>query len=323
MNSPIIYNQDIVTTDWLKSKDGYDLFITAGGSDYRSYEVLRTFKKNNINISKVIFFDFTERKDVPTELLKKYMSIDEIGYDVIKIPCSIFTPFEGLKELYETIDIDDFKKLKVGIDITAFPKPYFFSVLNGISKHIKRESINVYYTEPLNYVFSQKNFLSYRSSSGPVSVEVVPSFIGKDKQNIEKVMVVILGFDGDLAKEVKIEIAPDETILFNGFPSFSPKFKDISLITNESLITSKSIVKFSEANNPFFLYNELEEIRESCQESEINIVPLGAKPMALGACMFAIHNPEVRVVYPMPEKYNNSTTSDCLISWFYEIPLQK
>ena len=54
----------------------------------------------------------------------------------------------------------------------------------------------------------------------------------------------------------------------------------------------------------------------------LNIAPLGTKPMALGACLFAIHNPEVRVIYPIPDKYENLTTEECWDSWVYGIPLK-
>jgi hypothetical protein len=53
----------------------------------------------------------------------------------------------------------------------------------------------------------------------------------------------------------------------------------------------------------------------------INIAPLGTKPMALGACLFALHNPEVRVVYPVPEHYEDKYSDECWNSWTYKLPL--
>jgi hypothetical protein len=43
--------------------------------------------------------------------------------------------------------------------------------------------------------------------------------------------------------------------------------------------------------------------------------------MALGACMFALADNSIRVVYPMPDKYANVTTDRCWHSWRYVIPL--
>jgi hypothetical protein len=43
--------------------------------------------------------------------------------------------------------------------------------------------------------------------------------------------------------------------------------------------------------------------------------------MALGACLFALHNPEVRVIYPLPEEYDDKYSEQCWNSWVYKLPL--
>lgn len=43
----------------------------------------------------------------------------------------------------------------------------------------------------------------------------------------------MLGFDNDLLPTVIQEAGPRKIVAINGFPSFYPKFKDISLANNE------------------------------------------------------------------------------------------
>ena len=55
----------------------------------------------------------------------------------------------------------------------------------------------------------------------------------------------------------------------------------------------------------------------------MTLAPLGTKPMALGACMFAIDNDDVRVVYPRPKEYVSQTTRASWRSWRYDVRLSR
>ena len=149
----------------------------------------------------------------------------------------------------------------------------------------------------------------------------IPGFPGNDTRTTKKILVVLLGFDGELALFVSEEVAPDEIVIVNGFPGYAPKFKDISLINNEKLLSSR-LINYARANNPFETFNLLERLYNQETAAFFNIAPIGTKPMALGACLFALTHPAVRIVYPLPEKYTNETTKECWNSWSYEIPLR-
>lgn len=61
-------------------------------------------------------------------------------------------------------------------------------------------------------------------------------------------------------------------------------------------------VRYAQANNPFSAYNTLVEIKDSNTDKLLDICVLGSKPMALGACLFALRNPQiVKVSYPFPK----------------------
>jgi len=210
----------------------------------------------------------------------------------------------------------------VGIDISCFTKPYFFYLIKLLKERYQIKSIDVFYTEPQSYIFPKGLFTSYHSSSGPLTVREINGFNGLEVRDSKKILIILLGFDGDITQEINEDVSPMETFVVNGFPGYAPKFKDISLVINEKLTTNPDIsILYSRANNPFEVYNLLEKVKKEGKNCFLNIAPLGTKPMALGACLFAIHNPDVRVIYPIPEAYEKITTESYLNSWQYQIPL--
>ena len=319
-----VYKQEEILDEWNIHLLKIDILIICGGSDARAYEVISKCDKNGVSIKEVILFDVNERKkDVSEQDLSSYEKIFGLNLNITSIKCSLSNPSGAIKELMTVKDKNEFINKAIAVDISSFTKPLFFTLFGSLVRFIDLNRIHVFYTEPKNYLFKTGAYNSYNSSVGPVRVEVIPSYVGKAEQE-RQVLIFLLGFDGDLAKAVSNEIEPYETILFNGFPSFIPKFKEISLIMNESLLSSKKDkLYYSRANNPFEVFNELERIKSkySNQNISLNIVPLGSKPMALGACMFALKNSDVRILYPIPENYENKTTNDCLKSWYFDIDL--
>jgi hypothetical protein len=186
------------------------------------------------------------------------------------------------------------------------------------------ECVDVFYTEPMSYVIPKGLIRSYKKSVGPLSVVEVPGFPGRTRGRTRSGLVITLGFDGDLSAFISDEVTPTFIVIVNGFPAYSPKFKDISLINNERLLNyagGQSNISYCRASNPFDLFNLLVKLQRDNSDAFFNIAPLGPKPMALGACMFALAENSVRVLYPMPEKYASKTTSKCWHSWRYTIPL--
>ncbi len=300
-----------------------DLLIIAAGADYRSYEVLRKAKNAEVHIGQILIICFRERvEDSDLEYKKSYnLYKDIVGKTNIKeINTSIRNPSDCIKKLNEK-GVQISNKDNLAIDISCFTKPYFFSFLKYFEKVIGLQTISVFYTEPKSYLFNTGLYDSFKSSSGPTIIKEL--FTGSDSKDQQRLLVILLGFDGDISREIDEEIGPKNTLIVNGFPGFSPKFKDISLVNNEKLVSNENIgLLYSKANNPFETYNLLDSIVSKMDSKKyLNIAPLGTKPMALGACLYAIHNPDVRVIYPIPDKYENTTTEECWDSWYYKIPL--
>ena len=315
----LIYEMDLVSRE---INNTFDIFILAGGSDYRAYEILRKIEPQKGLIKDILLFNFSERVQ-NIEKSDSYYTYQTIGFkNIIQIQCLIKDPNSCLDNMV-LLENKLISARNIAIDISCFTKPYFFYLIKLFKERFKNiDSLSVFYTEPQSYLFPHGIFTSYHSSTGPVTILEIPGFSGYEASEEKRILIILLGFDGDLSKEINEDISPSETIVINGFPSYSLKYKDISLVTNEKLTSDKDvIIRFSGADNPFEVFNLLEDIKNKNGEAFINIAPLGTKPMALGACLFALNYPDVRVVYPFPETYEKVTTVNCWNSWVYKIPL--
>jgi hypothetical protein len=298
-----------------------DFFFMAGGSDYRACEVLRKLVGKKA-VDHVVFFKFQERTTdlEESDHFHDYKKLK--GNRITEIACTIRDPSACLDQLI-LLESEITSTKTIAIDISCFTKPYFFYLIRLFKDRFGVEFLKVFYTEPQSYLFPQGLFSSFHSSKGPIEIIEMPGYTGIETFQDKRGLVVLLGFDGDLSKEINEDISPSKTFVINGFPGYAPKFKDISLVANEKLTSDQNVkVLFSRANNPFETFNLLERLKMKGNGLFMNIAPLGTKPMALGACLFALNNPEVRVIYPMPETYEKVITAKCWHSWIYKIPLK-
>jgi hypothetical protein len=317
--SNLVYKMELVTES-APSIAELDYFILSSGSDSRAYEVLSKAMSQVDSKLRVILLHFKERLEgkKPSDDLFKYKDFKIT--DLQEIFCEIKNPSSSLED-FKKNDFND--SIKIGVDISCFTKPYFYYLIKLLKERFKVSRITIYYTEPKSYLFPKGLFNTFHTSTGPLSIVEIPGYSGQEARDSKRKLIILLGFDGDLSKEINEDVSPNETVVVNGFPSYTPKFKDISLIANEKLVSDHNIeVQYARANNPFEVYNLLESIKNKDSGATfINIAPLGTKPMALGACLFALHNPEVRIVYPLPEKYEDKYSDACWNSWMYELPL--
>jgi hypothetical protein len=298
-----------------------DYFIFCSSSDGRAYEILSKINFSKAKKPSAIILHFkekiTEKKSSDHLFFYKKLKIKKLN----EITCEIKNPSSSLSEL-EKISFSNSKK--IGIDISCLTKPYFYFLIRLFKSRFNIPEITVFYTEPQSYNFPDGLFSAFHSSSGPLSAIEIDGYVGNPEvRDAKRKLIILLGFDGDLSNEISEVVSPKETVVVNGFPAYSPKFKDISLVTNERLASNINIdIKYARANNPFDTYNLLDSIkRNEKKETSISIAPLGTKPMALGACLFALHNPDVRIMYPMPERYEDEYSLNTWNSWLYHLPL--
>jgi hypothetical protein len=302
-----------------KSPNRFNYFLFAANSDIRSYNSLTTLINKGCTINNKILFNYEKLK--PNE------------YDSQKQPTKEYLEYQKFSQLEPTCihkcnDADDdvkyINKLElsndsiIGIDITGFTIPDIFRICYILKELKNVERFHAFYTEPQHYVFDP-TFDKYTHLDGSKQYKPVEEYYVTGTG--PELLVFFLGFDSGVSNYVYEKAQPQDTVIINGFPSYVPKLKDISLLNNYPLLTNnieKDQRFFVKANNPFSAYNVLCDIQSKYPNSLMNICVLGTKPMALGACIFALNNKKnVKVTYPYPKKYKSNTVSNITKCWHY------
>jgi hypothetical protein len=211
----------------------------------------------------------------------------------------------------------------VGIDISCMPIPIFNQIFHFLYRHSNEKQLVTYYTEPVHY--NLENLFDFAAYDGEIDIKSIPGFEGKTSQisGDRRIVFYIMGFEMKyLSRIIPQETNPDSIIPINGFPAYFPKYKDISLINNDTNFHEQGVeIIFAEANNPFGTYNQLIQLKNKYGSHCIDIIPAGTKPMALGACLFALKNGnnDIRILFPFPSNYKERQSFGNGKTWEYMI----
>lgn len=285
-----------------------DLFLFSKGSEDRSYTVFDQYYEF-ISPKQCIMLDSRMRNESLTaEDIEKYNSIDLLimqkGVQNIKT-VSIETPYISRSLLLEEISTET----TISVDVSSMN---FWEISDLIFFLLKRRSakrINIFYTEPGLYHYENDDIVQYDHEIHPVSINYIKEYYSTNTSNKE-ILVSMIGFQKHVNKLVKDIFEVSQYYSINGFPSFYPKAKDISQVNNDDYLSEiMPANKYSaEAINPFITFNTLYEISKASHNAYMNICPLCSKPMAIGACLYAIKNPlTTRIIYPYASTITTKT----------------
>lgn len=214
-------------------------------------------------------------------------------------------------------------KTNIAIDISCMPIPIIAQLLHFLFGRYNGKNVTIYYTEPSHYTL--KNLFDYSAYNGEIDIKTIPGFEGKTSNisEIKRVLFYLMGFEMTyLNKLIPQDVNPNKIAPINGFPSYYPKYKDISLINNNANFYERDVeIIYSEANNPFETYNTLYTLANNYKDYQIDIIPVGTKPMALGACLYAIKNVNnsCRIIFPFPSEYTPNQSTGCGKLWEYQL----
>ena len=299
-----------------------DFLIVAVGSDDRGLDVLRRYAASDARVSCVVLLECEERNRALGSYEREalHQRFVEAAPSAVRIPGALEDPRTFVGGLKACGVIGNHRG-RIGVDMTLFTRPLLFWLLKYLGSVLGGPAICVYYTEPESYRYAEGTFDTYEATMGPLEVREVPGFPGRHRSSDAGNLTVLLGFDGQLATVINEDVAPRETIVVNGFPGYFQKYKDVSLVNNERLVSGARKLHYAPADNPFETYNLLERIRSDAPDALMTLAPLGTKPMALGGCLFALDNDDVRVVYARPREYVSRTSCSSWRSWRYDVRL--
>lgn len=310
-----VYNMKRIEDE--RSLKHIDILVFFSTDEERSWNVVEHLSSHHKLPNQVLALCLAEEAISPKFNEEKYKNIDfyqsSIDKDLSRtlIPCLI------------DINARVHEKKAIGIDISAMPIPVFSQILHFLLEKHKDKKVIIYYTEPGHYDLN--NLFDFSAFNGEIDIKSIPGFEGKTakKSEAQRIVFYILGFEMNyLNRLIPQETNPDSIIPINGFPSYFPKYKDISLVNNNVNYHELDVpVVYAEANNPFETFNLMCLLEKQHSDYCIDIIPAGTKPMALGACLFALRNKSnsIRVLFPFPTEYKNHQSSGNGTIWQYVI----
>lgn len=164
------------------------------------------------------------------------------------------------------------------------------------------------YVEPESYTYnlSPKPDEFFDLSEKIQGLSSIPMFATLNAEPPEKsILVPLLGFEGVRFSHLIETIEPSEKDVFPviGVPGFEIDYPFHTFECNATVLRlnkSWQRVEYVDAACPFSLFSRLVELQNRDQEKHLQIAPIGTKPHALGAVMYAIKHSNVSLLYDHP-----------------------
>lgn len=205
-----------------------------------------------------------------------------------------------------------------------FQRPRVYLDITGLQHHVwaplLRAAIGagvettVVYVEPSNYTFSPAPTEGeiFDLSEQITGIGPLPGFVSlKELPDDNQCFVPLLGFEGIRLAYVLEHVQPpgDRIVPIIGLPGFRAEYAFHAYHGNKNpLLETKcwKNARFAAANCPFSVYWLLEELIG--RYAFVKVAPIGTKPHALGAVLYAIGHPgEVELVYDHPIRKRERT----------------
>lgn len=283
-----------IDTNFKSANFDIDTLIVSIDGGERGIAILSELCKQEIDIRRVLFLKYNTLDGID---VKPYFS--QAVVEAIEIPANPVLFLTLLTQKSEFL-----KSEKILIDMTCIRIPEFFCLMKYFKISNIKKSIGVAYSIPFEYEFSGEPFTSYHSYYGNLKTTDIVGYSGISHGSSHNRLLIFLGFDGILTSKIAEDIQYETLSVINNLPSYSLKYKDISMVNNYDLLcSSHSKLFYVPADNPFETYNLLSS--ELNGSDNVCIAPLSTKPVALGVCLYALDHNNVRVVYPISDKYNS------------------
>ncbi|WP_147445357.1 hypothetical protein [Corallococcus aberystwythensis] len=171
------------------------------------------------------------------------------------------------------------------------------------------DTVDIVYAEPHQYRFhsSPASSTIFNLSDSFLGVSPLPGFakLQGPEENSKPIFIVFLGFEGMRASQIAITLeSVPKTVPVLGIPGFQMEFPAHAISCNWEFLEearAHTDIQFAKASCPFEAYEALKTVQDENPSAYMYIAPIGTKPHALGAILFALENPQsVEIVYDHP-----------------------
>jgi len=207
--------------------------------------------------------------------------------------------------------IEAFASGRILLETTTLRFTEILLFLQGM-KRLRFPNISMLYLEPEWYYRHRRDHvLDRRKFELSDEVDVfsgVPGSLMRLRQDQPTRTVFLVGYEGDRLEQAleQTSVKPSRCAVVFGVPAFRPGWEMDSFANNVNVIVERRIaanILFAAAQNPLSAYQSIEKVRRSCSAGErLLLVPIGTKPHAVGAALFACEHDDVGVIYDHPKR---------------------
>lgn len=274
------------------------------------------------SIEVFIFGDSTDERVqyIPKKLLPVFRGrAYRLSYDVTKESCTISRvtePEATVEDIYlgditvglsSTLQKIGVAGKRVLIDITGMKHPAFFYLFKLLLEEQQPGYLFAGYAEPERYVSHGSTEIEERFQlfEGYLGVRALPGFTRMPDAAKSRLLVTFLGFEGTRLQAVYDDQQPSKnnTVAVVGFPAFRPGWQTLTIAANEPALQSTRSYLFlrsATAFSPFDAYRILCDLQSDRPEQNLVVAPIGTRPHALGAALYAIKNNSAYLLYDFP-----------------------
>lgn len=226
----------------------------------------------------------------------------------------LFHAYGARANLFETDQLDTLLNGLTGViavDLTSLENRVWAPLVRALIR--SNADFLALYAEPDDYRKSDLPGFVYDLSGGR-GIEPLPGFAQvARRRNDEGHFAPLLGFEGarlsHIIDQEDVEMARSYPVI--GSPGFRIEYPTTTYIANQYVLALEHMdqrVEFARASCPFEAYRALERIHSRIGDRHLRIAPIGTKPHALGAILYAIEHPSgTEIVYDHPERSRGRT----------------
>lgn len=302
----------------------FDLAIIFNSYDSRSLEYANLF--SNKQFSNSLLLNFKSKKVIKRENYKKNLKeLTRISNKVIEYSNSldIFDYRNNINIILSLIPKEViFNGAKWFIDITGIPNIYLLSLFKRFKKIFPSPEL---YLLNVSGDYQANDGKVHKHFSEGISRDIyIPYYEGEPNFSKPWNYIFLLGFEGERSLSILKKCDPDFCNVIVADPGYANNYKELALEQNECFLKELSLkdedLSYIDVGKIINVYDKIGQI-ETNLKSEMNIciVPLGSKPHALGAGIYALIHPEVSIMYQIPQKYYLKEIKRGKYIWLYKI----
>lgn len=309
-----------------------DVFILAAGFEDRTLACLRQIKSTSSKISIIIL---SYAPEISENLFNNVCSFcQEKNYDYETIPYNRSVP-DSLNSIVDSFIIRNCKG-NIYLDISAMSRLLIVQILYALRNYL--HNIKILYTESESY---SPTFTEYEEemekaeeastefpmfiSSGVADIYFPSVFSTSALQGQPLRLIVFPSFNPYQLRSVVNELQPSFLDIINGV---SPR--DNNSWRTDAILRLNKVDSIRQKKDLYYTstfdYRETLDLLIQIYQKEnvfdqITIIPTGSKLQSLAVAIFRLYMEDIRIAYPLPQKFNDvsSYSSGVLNSYLLEL----